>query len=146
MESCYAAKFLPVLYAGFWQMNLLWDWELLTLKSYLAILLQSSCLCCIASFWQIKTKRWQKNFSLSSLKLVQNSIWRRRSCDSPAVMLRLDSTAKNLHHLLQEILGADESVKVKVKGQVSVQQQILTNFKYLTRHLQDISDMITFLW
>ena len=58
-------------------------------------------------------------------------------------MLRLDSTAQTL---LQEILGADESVKVKVKGQVSVQQQILTNFKYLTRHLQAISDMITLLW
>ena len=58
-------------------------------------------------------------------------------------MLRLDSTAQTL---LQEILGADESVKVKVKGQVSVQQQILTNFEYLTRHLQDISDMITLLW
>ena len=61
-------------------------------------------------------------------------------------MLRLDSTAKNLHHLLQEILGDGEIAKVKVKGQVLVQQQILTNFKYLTRHLQDISDMITLLW
>ena len=41
--------------------------------------------------------------------------------------MTLPLRAKMSHHLLQEILGAEESIEVKVKEEVPVRQQVLGN-------------------